>query len=237
MKEIFDSYIENSFDDYQQAQFKLSQFTYNYQQYFPNNKSSQCLDIGIGRGEILTCMQQWGYPNYLGIDISPSTVEFCKSIGLPCYVVPDTVEWLAANKERFDVITLLDVLEHVKQDKIVIMLKHAYRALKPGGRLIIQVPNMQAPDSQLHRYNDITHLNGFTEHSLRQIFVTAHIADFSFHGFEGFTDSTSRVFFAKALRSLYWKYVRFIRRLTTNLNPQILHPVMYAVIIRNDSID
>ena len=42
------------------------------------------LDIGVGLGEMLSCMKNWGH-NYHGIDISPSTIEFCKKYNQECY--------------------------------------------------------------------------------------------------------------------------------------------------------
>ncbi len=50
MKEILDSYIDNAFGSREQATFKFFQFELNYKKYFPENKESYLLDIGIGRG-------------------------------------------------------------------------------------------------------------------------------------------------------------------------------------------
>jgi 2-polyprenyl-3-methyl-5-hydroxy-6-metoxy-1,4-benzoquinol methylase len=232
MKNIFDDYIENSFGDYIQADFKIDQFHYNYKKYMPLSLSAKLLDIGIGRGEMLTCMGKWGYSDCTGVDISPSTVDFCKSLGLNCILVNDTVDWLSDKDSAFDVITLLDVLEHFPKDDVIVLLQSLYKSLKTGGKIIIQVPNMQAPDSNLHRYNDFTHNIGFTEHSLRQVLMAAGIPTFTFHGYEGITDNTLKSNLIIVFRSLYWRYCRFIRRLNTNLNPAILNPVFYSVIIK-----
>ena len=79
MQEIFENYIDNSFDGHYQADFKFHHFELNYKQYFNKSISLKVLDIGVGRGEMLSCMKKWGH-NYHGIDISPSTVEFCKKL-------------------------------------------------------------------------------------------------------------------------------------------------------------
>ena len=80
MDKIFNKYIETSFDGHKQAQFKFRQFELNYKSFFPSIiKDTHVLDIGIGRGEMLTCMRDWGY-SYNGIDISLSTVNFCQSL-------------------------------------------------------------------------------------------------------------------------------------------------------------
>jgi 2-polyprenyl-3-methyl-5-hydroxy-6-metoxy-1,4-benzoquinol methylase len=229
MKEIFETYVENAFIEYKQAEFKFKQFEINYRKYFPADKDTAILDIGIGRGEMLTCMKNWGYKDYLGIDISPSTVKFCKSLGLNCLLVDETTEWLQGNPIKFELITLIDVLEHVKKENTIHFLKCLRASLTDSGVLIVQVPNLQAPDAQLHRYNDITHEVGYIEHSLQQVLLTAGFKEATFYGFE---DSIvkclceSRRLF---MRALFWRYVRFTRKITGNINPGILHPILYSV--------
>lgn len=233
MQEIFDSYVENSFGEEKQAVFKFKQFEYNYKKYFPKDKDAQVLDIGIGRGEMLTCFKEWGYKNYLGIDISPSTVRFCKSIGLNCELVKDSSKFLQENQNKYDLITLIDVLEHIPREHTVSFLKDLRSALKRGGVLIIQVPNLQAPDGQLHMYNDITHMVGFIEHSLQQVLITAGFKEFHFQGFEEFVDNRFKTKVKKILRSILWKKTRFERLINGNLNPKILNPV-FSAIVRKD---
>lgn len=133
MKEIFDSYIENAFGEEKQAEFKFKQFEINYKRYFPANKNAKVLDIGIGRGEMLTCFKNWGYENYIGVDISPSTVKFCQSLGLNCILVESTEQFLRDNPNTFDLITLIDVLEHIPRKNVITLLKLIRNSLKEGG--------------------------------------------------------------------------------------------------------
>jgi 2-polyprenyl-3-methyl-5-hydroxy-6-metoxy-1,4-benzoquinol methylase len=233
MKEIFDNYVETVFGARKQAEGKFVQFEHNYRRFFPAAKEAPVLDIGIGRGEMLSCMQRWGYRNYLGIDISPSTVEFCTQLGLNCVQVADTSEWLNGNPDVYAVITLLDVLEHIPKMQVLELLKSVHGALVPGGVAIIQVPNLQAPDGQLHRYNDFTHETGFVENSLRHVLVAAGFTDLRFHGFEVIFGGGIKRQVRRILRGLYWRHVRFVRRVNCNLNPTILHPVFYAVARRS----
>jgi len=235
MKEIFENYVEHAFGAREQTLCKFEQFEFNYRKYFPSpphGKDVRLLDIGIGRGEMLSCMRDWGYRDFLGIDISPSTVEFCKSLNLPCERVDDTTAWLSGNSETFDVITLLDVLEHIPKTDMIEFLSRLKDALKPAGLLIVQVPNLQAPDGHLHRYNDITHGTGFIEHSLAQVLLAAGFSKFKFIGFEEFVFGTPREHFNKIFRRLHWAIVRFLRRVDGNLNPKILNPVFTAIVYK-----
>lgn len=233
MKEIFENYVEHSLGGNQQAIFKFRQFEYNYRKYFPGSDRDVCLlDVGIGRGEMLACMRDWGYKNYLGVDISPSTVDFCKSIGLNCELVSDSTVYLESHSSTFDVITLLDVLEHIPKTEIIRFLAALKSALKPGGVLIIQVPNLQAPDGHLHRYNDITHEIGFIEHSFAQVLLAAGFQKFKFIGFEEFVFRTPVERLRKLFRWMHWSVVRFLRGVDGNINPKILHPVFSAVVYK-----
>ncbi len=231
MQEIFNSYVENSFGEEKQAVFKFKQFEINYKKYFPTNKEAKVLDIGIGRGEMLSCYENWGYKNYLGVDISPSTVKFCKSIGLNCEYVEDSAQYLKDNQNTFELITLIDVLEHIPREYVVSFLKDVKNALTDNGIFIIQVPNLQAPDGQLHMYNDVTHMMGYIEHSLQQVLITAGFTKFHFQGFEEIISTSWKTPILKFLRSIYWKIVRFNRKINGNINPKILNPV-FSVIVK-----
>jgi len=234
MEKIFESYVENTFGTREQAVFKFKQFEHNYRKYFPKDlASASLLDVGIGRGEMLTCMKNWGAKNFRGVDISPSTVNFCKSLELPCELVSDSTKYLNDNTSTFDVITLLDVLEHIPKHAMIEFLAALRSALKPGGVLIIQVPNLQAPDGHLHRYNDITHEVGFIEHSFAQVLMAAGFKKFVFIGFEEFVFGTVFEYVRKIFRWLHWLSVRFLRGVDGNINPKILNPVFSAIVYKD----
>lgn len=229
MKEIFNRYIETSFDGSAQSLFKFSQFAYNYQSILPPpGLCVYTLDIGIGRGEMLSCMKAWGY-DYLGIDISPSTVAYCAGLDLNCEQIEDTVSWLENHRNQYAVITLLDVLEHVPREQTIEFLSAVKEALNPDGIVIIQVPNLQSPFGYLHHFNDITHVVGFVEHSLGQVLIAAGLTNHRFCGFEELVSPGIKTRIKKILRTFLHRSVRFLRAINSNPNPHVLHPVMYAV--------
>jgi 2-polyprenyl-3-methyl-5-hydroxy-6-metoxy-1,4-benzoquinol methylase len=235
MEKIFENYVEHSFGAKEQAIFKFKQFEFNYRKYFPKDLSTAVLlDVGIGRGEMLSCMKNWGGQNFLGVDISPSTIQFCRSLNLPCELVPDSTKYLNDNPSTFDVITLLDVLEHIPKHSIIDFLMALHKALKPGGVLIIQVPNLQAPDGHLHRYNDITHEVGFIEQSLAQVLMASGFRKFTFIGFEEYVFGSLGERARKFFRWVHWLSVRFLRKVDGNLNPKVLNPVFAAVVQKGD---
>ena len=60
--------------------------------------------------------------------------------------------------ESVDVLVMLNVLEHIEDD--VLALRNAYKLLKPGGSLVIEVPAYQylydSYDAQLHHFRRYT---------------------------------------------------------------------------------
>jgi len=101
-------------------------------------------------------------------------------------------------------------------------------ALKNDGIIIIQVPNMQSPDPALHRYNDMTHEIGFTEHSLKQLLMLAGFSEIKFYPYELIIGwnliNIIRIF----MRSVYLNIVRIRRLINGDLNPKILSPVFFC---------
>ena len=58
------------------------------------------------------------------------------------------------------------MLEHVPVAAQIELLRTIRGALRPGGRLILTVPNANSPLASRWRYIDFTHHVSFTEHSL-----------------------------------------------------------------------
>lgn len=109
-----------------------------------------------------------------GLEISPSQAEEArKHLKCPVHVVNDTCTFLQRHSATYAMITMNDVLEHIPKDKTVSILKAAHSALKPGGTLVVNVPQVSGFTSLFHRYDDFTHKTLFTEMSLRQVLFSA----------------------------------------------------------------
>jgi 2-polyprenyl-3-methyl-5-hydroxy-6-metoxy-1,4-benzoquinol methylase len=97
------------------------------------------LDVGCGTGAILDMFSK-RYEAY-GQDVSAQAVEFCRKRGLT-RVVQGTLDRLPPDYKDFDFATLLDVLEHIDNDRGA--LREVRSLLKPGGRVLITVPAFPA---------------------------------------------------------------------------------------------
>jgi SAM-dependent methyltransferase len=56
---------------------------------------------------------------------------------------------------QYDIVCMFEVIEHVSPELALTMLKKAYGALKPGGRLFVTTPNIYYPPNYLR---DATHI-------------------------------------------------------------------------------
>ena len=166
---IYNDYLETSTVGTEFSQWKEKEFDVNYRKFFPEDKTVNVLDIGIGNGEMLYCMKNWGYTNYEGIDISQSTIKACQARDLNCQLVEDTNKFLLENPNKYTVITLIHVVEHISKEEIIELISNCRKALKKDGVLIIETPNMANIDGLLMRYNDFIHVTGYTKQSLLQM--------------------------------------------------------------------
>jgi SAM-dependent methyltransferase len=108
------------------------------EQIIPNSKSKiqdpKILDVGCGTGGNLEMLEKFGAAE--GVDVSDDALEFCKSKGLTVH--KGLAEKLPFADESFDVVTALDVVEHLDDD--IAGLAEMHRVLKTGGKTLIFVP-------------------------------------------------------------------------------------------------
>jgi SAM-dependent methyltransferase len=99
------------------------------------NEDPKILDVGCGTGANLEMLSNFG--NAEGVDVSPEALTFCRSRGLD-RVKLGQAEALPFPDQSFDLVTGLDVVEHLDDDSIG--LKEMRRVLKPGGYALLFVP-------------------------------------------------------------------------------------------------
>jgi SAM-dependent methyltransferase len=93
------------------------------------------LDVGCGTGANLEMLAEFGKVE--GIDISEEALSFCRARGLN-RVKLGAAEKLPYEDGSFDLVTALDVVEHLDDD--VAGLKEIHRVLRKGGRAVLFVP-------------------------------------------------------------------------------------------------
>jgi SAM-dependent methyltransferase len=101
------------------------------------DKKSCILDVGSSSGTNLRMLQEMGFENYQGLDISIEAKKFCHSKGLGNVIIKDIQED-NVGVDCFDLILATDVLEHLEMDDKA--LENIARGLKHGGTLLVTVP-------------------------------------------------------------------------------------------------
>lgn len=106
------------------------------------------VDIGTGRGELLVVAVESGAARAVGVEYSSSAVALAEKT-LTLHNVGDRARVHLADARRSpiddefaDLVTMLDVVEHLAPDELQSTCREAFRILRPGGRLVIHtLPN------------------------------------------------------------------------------------------------
>lgn len=137
---------------------------------FPKNKDVRILDLGCGYGAFLSAMQECGYCNSAGVDISPEQVALAHELGIQNVSQGDIHAFLASLPDSsIDVICVIDVLEHMTGDELLNAGDAIFRVLKTDGICIVHVPNAAGIFGSVVSEGDLTHERAFTPLSMFQL--------------------------------------------------------------------
>lgn len=135
----------------------------------------QALDLGCGRGEWLRLLTQAGFQPR-GIDLNTTMVDHCCEQGFNVKQ-QDALEALRDSADAsLALISGFHIAEHLPFEVLFNLVAEAYRALAPGGVLVLETPN---PENLIVAsysfYHDLTHRNPLTPPTLQFLL--------QFHGF------------------------------------------------------
>jgi 2-polyprenyl-3-methyl-5-hydroxy-6-metoxy-1,4-benzoquinol methylase len=148
--------------------------------------NKRVLELGCGSGHMSSVLRERGC-NIIGVEIDPQAAQ---AAGRTCErVILGDLDYINFDREigndRFDVVLLADVLEHLKDPLSV--LRSVKRFLLPGGSIVISVPNVAHVSVRLallagqFPYGetgllDQTHLRFLTRDSLEKLLRDAGLA-------------------------------------------------------------
>jgi SAM-dependent methyltransferase len=96
---------------------------------------SKVLEIGCGTAATLSMLAKEGY-QVAGLDMSTDAQQFAAERSIP--VAIGSADALPYPDHQFDVVLLLDVIEHIAEDTVA--LAEAARVLRPGGIVVLFTP-------------------------------------------------------------------------------------------------
>lgn len=100
-------------------------------------RGGRVLDIGCGSGGLLSLLQQQGH-SVCGVEPNDELVSLANKLHPELHVVQGTGADLDRVTGSFDAITIIDVLEHIEDDRE--QLRRIWDRLVPGGQLVVLVP-------------------------------------------------------------------------------------------------
>ena len=130
-------------------------------------KTPSLLDVGSGLAVFPYRMKEAGW-QVTALDPDERAAAHARENAGVKSVHADFLQWEPETGERFDVITLNKVLEHVEEP--ITMMAHARKWIQPGGFFYIEVPNVTAAQKGPGREEFfIEHLHVFSESSLLSV--------------------------------------------------------------------
>lgn len=157
---------------------------------------AQVLELGCGDGSMSRLLRERCEAHIIGIDHNPDIVwqaqRYCDYVFTEDLDDPHSLD--ALEGEKFDVITLVDVLEHLQHPEA--LLQRLKPLLLDEGQILISIPNIAHSSVRLELLNgrfdyesagilDATHLKFFTAESVQALLAeagfTVNDIDYTWH--------------------------------------------------------
>jgi 2-polyprenyl-3-methyl-5-hydroxy-6-metoxy-1,4-benzoquinol methylase len=169
---------------------------------------SSLLDVGCGEGRFLGLLSN--NIRKIGVDISPRPIRFAQAFH-------PNIEFHAIDadqlEETFDVVTAIEVLEHVPDNEVTNFFRILEKRTKPSGKVIISVPTTVLPTSKKH-YRHYT-INTFKK-QLKESYVGLEIEHVEYvykssswlNIYSKLTQNKFWIIEIKPLRNFVWNLVK-----------------------------
>jgi 2-polyprenyl-3-methyl-5-hydroxy-6-metoxy-1,4-benzoquinol methylase len=134
MQELYDHYYDGAkYELPKAAEISLSKMVDSFAGY---RQTGNFVDIGFGEGGMLSVAERKGW-NCFGTELSPHSLKYGESRSW--IVSKDAFEDARFPKEGFDVVTMVELIEHVPNPDF--FFQTAFRLLRPNGLLFLTTPN------------------------------------------------------------------------------------------------
>lgn len=148
----------------------------------------RALDIGCGKGELSLALHEKGF-ECAGIDMKPRVISHLQArfpqIAWRCALPTD----LAVMSERFDVLTLYHVLEHITDPKAA--LRTVKALANPEALIVIEVPHVSGWEARWKgrrwHYYKVDHVNYFRASDLLRLAADIDLTVLGVRGYQHFS--------------------------------------------------
>lgn len=137
-----------------------------------NTEDKSILDVGCGTGDFLSKCKKNGW-NVVGVEPNENAKSLAKTKLIINSISKIYTDLTEIKTEKFDVITLWHVLEHVPN--LEVYISNIKKLLKPNGVLVIAVPNFKSYDASYYKqfwaaFDVPRHLWHFSRKSIQLLF-------------------------------------------------------------------
>jgi SAM-dependent methyltransferase len=162
------------------------------------------LELGCGPGYVLRFLQNEGFVNVEGIDISEEQLAIAIGQGFNPQL-RDVFEYLPTVENSFSAVIAADFVEHFTKDELMRLMPLILRSLKKGGIFVVQTPNGEGLFPGQIMFGDLTHSTILTPRSLQQLLAISGFTNFRFEE----TNPTPKNFVG-IIRVILWAGVKFV---------------------------
>lgn len=231
-KRLLDQYISTQpyTSPARATKYHVEGYEAKFLRFLPGARDAAIVDVGVGMGYFLQFLEQKGYTNLAGVDVSMEPVHAARATTRATIeVVDDYRSYFRSHRGAFDLISMLGVLEHLPKDAIIGTLASFHEALRPGGLLLISTENGASYNAGWGRYIDFTHELAFTERSLYQVLTVAGFGDVEIYGEPAaFRWRPKRVAWLAA-RAVWNALLRTANRIHFGVEaPRVISPIILA---------
>jgi 2-polyprenyl-3-methyl-5-hydroxy-6-metoxy-1,4-benzoquinol methylase len=142
------------------------------------------LDIGCGNGKLLLLAKNYGW-DVKGLELSNFLVDSIKKIYKLNVVVSNFLTYKPAKNDKYDVVVLHHVLEHLPDS--ILAMKKINALLKPGAHAVLSFPDIEGYELKLKRYLSNT---GFNKKIYKKNYKPGHCNEFCKDSFTYLLDQT-----------------------------------------------
>lgn len=171
-------------------------------------RPKKVLDVGCGDGRFLNILKKEGLTDLVGVDLSDRAIKFAQAFN-------DGIifknEKLSNVKNSFEVVTVIEVLEHIPDNDVGSFLRGVEEKVSPGGFVIFSVPtkNVKLNKKHYRHYDFELFDNQIKNFNINLDFLRAEYLckkDFLFDFYNKITFNKFWICEIKLLNKFFWKY-------------------------------
>ncbi len=182
-----------------------------------------CLVMGCATGMLCYYLREKKGCQVVGIDTNAKLLEIARENTHAEFVLGDATEYAATCERRFDIVFLINLLEHIPRVKVIPLLRDLREILTDTGCIVIRTPNLNNLLGAAHFCNDFTHRNPLNEASLVQVAREAGLTRVEFCN-----QFRMQSFSGKLRACLNWLIHRLLFRLRGGRMPKVFYRNLYA---------